>query len=200
MNDLAKILTSRVRAEIFRLLFGINQRELHIREIGRQAGLAMPTVRRDLEKLARLDLVNARRDSNRLYYSANLDHPLFPDIKNLVLKTVGLVDILRECLKKTEDVRVAFVFGSVASGETTAGSDVDLLIVGRLGLREATMVFSGVAEQIGRELNPYVLTEEEFRKRKKDHDHFLIRVSESPKLFIIGSERELSRFGAEWLA
>ena len=168
MNDLAKILTSRVRAEIFRLLFGINQRELHIREIGRQAGLAMPTVRRDLEKLARLDLVNARRDSNRLYYSANLDHPLFPDIKNLVLKTVGLVDILRECLKKTEDVRVAFVFGSVASGETTAGSDVDLLIVGRLGLREATMVFSGVAEQIGRELNPYVLTEEEFRKRKKD--------------------------------
>ncbi len=191
MNDLAKMLTSRVRAEIFRLLFGINQRELHIREIERQSGLAMPTVRRDLEKLARLDLVRARRDSNRLYYSANLDHPLFPDIKNLVLKSVGLVDILRECLKKKEDVRVAFVFGSVARGETTAGSDVDLLIVGGFGLREVTRVFSGVAERVGRELNPYVMTEEEFRRRKESHDHFLTRVSESPKLFIIGSEREL---------
>ena len=127
MNTLAEIMTSKVRAEILRLLFGIKQQELHVREIERQSGFAMPTVRRDLEKLARLDVVNARRDGNRLYYSANTDHPLFPEIRSLVLKTIGLVDILKDSLEKSEDIRAAFVFGSVARGETTAGSDVDLL-------------------------------------------------------------------------
>jgi predicted nucleotidyltransferase len=191
MNTLAEVLTSRVRAEIFRLLFGVNQGELHMREIERQSGFAMPTVRRELQKLARLDLVKTRKDSNRLYYSANQNHPLFPDIRTLVLKTIGLVDILRDLLQKARGIRTAFVFGSVARGETTAGSDVDLLIVGDIGLRDVTRLLSGADERIGREINPHVLTVEEFRRRRDDRDHFLTRVIESSKLFIIGSEHEL---------
>ena len=62
MNTLAEILSSKARAEIFRLLFGLNRDELHVREMERRSGLAIPTIRQELKKLDRLELVVARRD------------------------------------------------------------------------------------------------------------------------------------------
>jgi len=191
MNTLAAILTSKVRAEIFRILFGLEQRELHLRGIERQSGFAMPTVRRDLNKLEKLDLVKTRRDSNRLYYSANTRHPLFHDIRRLVLKTSGLIDILRSQLEKSEKIRVAFVFGSFARQEITSESDVDLFIIGDLTLREVTTLLTGAAERIGREINPVLMTMDEYSERMDSRDHFISRVVESQKLFVIGSEDEL---------
>jgi DNA-binding transcriptional ArsR family regulator len=69
-------------------------------------------VRQDIGKLVKLGLVTSRRDGNRIYYSANDRHPLYPEIRLLVLKTVGLVDVLAEALKGS-DIQCAFVFGSV---------------------------------------------------------------------------------------
>jgi predicted nucleotidyltransferase len=90
---------------------------------------------------------------------------------------------------------VAFVFGSIASGEEKAGSDVDLMVIGQLGLRDLSRLLSGIEEKIGREVNPHVLREEEFRKRIRAKEHFASSVMESPKIFIIGSERELEAMG-----
>ncbi|MCZ6635225.1 MAG: winged helix-turn-helix domain-containing protein [bacterium] len=92
MHILEQILSSKTRAAIFRLLFGPARNELHCREIQRRSGLAIGTVRQELQKLERLDLVKAYRDSNRLYYRANLDHLLYEDIRNMVLKTAGYPD------------------------------------------------------------------------------------------------------------
>ncbi len=95
MNLLAEILSSKVRAEVFRLLFGIGAAELHMRELGRESGCAIGTVQTALKKLVRLELVSARRDGNRLYYRANQEHSLYPEIRSMVLNTVGLADVLR---------------------------------------------------------------------------------------------------------
>ena len=194
MIILAEILSSRVRAEIFRLLFGVNEVELHVREIERRSGLNISTVRQELEKLERLDLVIARRDGNRLYYRANRDHPLFSDIHNLVVKTSGLVDILREAVDK-EGVKIAFVFGSIAGNQADAGSDVDLMLIGDVGLRTLSGWLTGISDKIEREVNPHVLSEEEFARKKQSKDHFLFNVLSSPKLFIRGSEDELAGLG-----
>ena len=191
MIILAEILSSRVRAEIFRLLFGVNEVELHVREIERRSGLNISTVRQELEKLERLDLVIARRDGNRLYYRANRDHPLFSDIHNLVVKTSGLVDILREAVDK-EGVKIAFVFGSIAGNQADAGSDVDLMVIGDVGLRILSGWLTGIQEKIEREINPHVLSEEEFARKKQSREHFLSNVLSSPKLFIKGTEDELA--------
>jgi DNA-binding transcriptional ArsR family regulator len=78
MGGLGDILSSRVRAAIFRLLFGLDEKEFHLREMERQAGLSLGTVRQDLQKLVNLYLVTTHRDGNRLYYRANTDHPLYP--------------------------------------------------------------------------------------------------------------------------
>jgi DNA-binding transcriptional ArsR family regulator len=194
MGTLSDILSSRVRAEIFRLLFGLDEKELHLREVERQAGLSLATIRQDLQKLVKLDLVTTRRDGNRLYYRANTEHPLYPDIRNLVLKTAGLVEILKGVLDR-EGVKVAFVFGSLASRREKAASDVDLMVIGAVGLRALSSWLSGVSEQIGREVNPHTMTVEEFRRRKEKGDHFLSNVLESPKLFIMGNENDLAAMG-----
>jgi DNA-binding transcriptional ArsR family regulator len=194
MGTLSDILSSRVRAEIFRLLFGLDEKEVHLREMERQASLSLGTIRQDLQKLVKLDLVTTRRDGNRLYYRANTDHPLYPDIRKLVLKTAGLVEILKSVLDR-EGVKVAFVFGSLASSREKAASDVDLMVIGAAGLRAVSSWLSGVSDQIGREINPHTLTVEEFRQRKQKGDHFLSNVLEAPKLFIIGNENDLAAMG-----
>jgi DNA-binding transcriptional ArsR family regulator len=87
------------RAEIFRLLFGTNDKALHMRDIERRSGFAIGTIQGELKKLSNLDLVLKEVDGNRTYYRANKNHPLYNDIHNLVLKTIGLVDVLRNALE-----------------------------------------------------------------------------------------------------
>jgi uncharacterized protein len=194
MNRLAELVSSRARAEIFRLLFGGTGEELHVREIERRSGLNDSTLRQELRNLVRLDLVHSRKDSNRVYYRAKTENPLYPEIRNLVLKTSGLSDVLKSALKDKR-IRVAFVFGSIARGEEKAGSDVDLMVIGRLGLRDLSGLLSGIEEKIKREVNPHVLHEDEFRKRIRTKEHFVSSVMESPKIFVIGSQDELETMG-----
>ena len=191
MNILSEILSSKIRGEIFRLLFGTIAEELHMREIERRSGYAIGTIQTELKKLLRLDLVKKRKDGNRLYYRANRENPLYPDIRNLVLKTIGLVDILKNALREDSKINIAFVFGSIARQEETAGSDVDLMVIGKLGLRKLTGMLSGVSGQISREINPHVLRVHEFIKRKTNREHFITQVLEAPKIFLIGNANDL---------
>ena len=190
MSSLAKILSSKIRAEIFRLLFGTNDKALHMRDIERRSGFAIGTIQGELKKLSNLDLVLKEVDGNRTYYRANKNHPLYNDIHNLVLKTIGLVDVLRNALE-TQKIKLAFVFGSFAKGEESADSDIDLMVIGNLGLRDITRLLSDTQEKIFREINPHVYSLKEFIKKYKENDHFVSQVAEGTKIFIIGSEDEL---------
>ena len=188
MSILSEILSSKVRAEVFRLLFGLNDDALHVREIERRSGFTIGTIQTEMKKLYRLDLVSKRRDGNRLYYSANQQHPVFSEIQALVVKTVGLLDVLKDALDRQKEIRVAFVFGSLAGGSEKAGSDIDLMVIGDIELRSLTRLLHGLTEKLGREINPYVLTTEEFGHRKSENEHFLNKVLKDSKLFIIGDD------------
>ena len=191
---LATLFSSRARSEIFRLLFGVGHRELHSREIQRQSGMSIGTVQEELKKLERVGLLISRRDGNRLYYAADQTHSVYPDLHNLVLKTSGLVDVLKGALKDA-DIQIAFVFGSVARGQERADSDVDLMVIGNLGLRGLSHLLSSIPDVIRREINSYTLTEEEFQRRVQEGEHFITHVLKAPKLFITGTEDELNTMG-----
>ncbi len=194
-NFLAQILSSTVKAEIFRLLFGLNGQPLHVRELERRSGLAIGTVRQELAQLAKAGLIASHMDGNRKYYAARQDHPLYPEIRGLVLKTSGLAEVVRRALERDKRIEFAFIFGSLAQAREQAHSDVDLLVVGDLGLRDVTKLLSGVVDKVGREINPKVFTSHEFRRRKRTGDHFLSRVLAEPRIFVIGSEDELGTMG-----
>lgn len=162
-----------------------------MRELERRTGLSDATVRQELKKLSRLGVVEARRDGNRTYYRANDAHPLYPDIHNLVLKTSGLTDVLREALGEAEDIELAFVFGSVASDNAKARSDIDLMVIGTIGLRQLSRRLPGLEAKIGREVNPHVLTPEEFARRADERDHFITAVLKGSRLFVVGARMSL---------
>ena len=194
MGTLADLLSSRVKAEVFRLLFSIQGRELHVREIARQSGLNDATVRQEPKGLIRSGVIKDRKDGNRLYYGANPEHPLYPDIRNMVLKTSGLAEVLREALD-SRGITLAFIFGSMANGTDKAQSDIDLMVLGKVSLRQLGKLLSGVATRLGREINPHVMSSEEFARRIKNRDHFLTSVLNTPRLFVIGNEDELEAMG-----
>jgi DNA-binding transcriptional ArsR family regulator len=161
-------------------------REYHLRELVRLTGLAPRTVHQEIEKLVAADLLTERRSGNRRYLHANERHPLFRPVREIVLMTDGLVDVLREALGTT-GVDFALVYGSIAAAIPRAGSDVDLLIVGPLGLREAVRRLSQAQKVLGREINPTAWTGVEFERRRRTRDRFLVRVLEGPTLPVIGT-------------
>ncbi len=158
--------------------------------------LAPRTVQREIDHLVKSDLLTDRRDGNRRYLRANERHPLFAPLREILLKSEGLVGVLQLALGD-RGTDAAFVFGSMASGRAVAGSDVDLLIVGSIGLREAVRRLSKVHEDLGREINPVVWTAEEFRSRLAAQDHFLTSVLREPRLMVLGDERKLGELGRE---
>jgi predicted nucleotidyltransferase len=166
-----------------------------MREIERRSGFTTGTVQQELKKLFSLDLIQKRKDGNRVYYQARKEHPIYPEIHRLVIKTNGMADLFREALHKEPQIKIAFVFGSVASDNEKAASDVDLMIIGKTSLRKLSQLLMDLSEKIGREINPHVLSPEEFLKRKKAKEHFLTQVLESSKIFILGNEGDLKGMG-----
>ena len=193
MNLLAEILSSRLRAKIFQLLFGLNDFHLHMREIQRRTGFSIGSIQGELKKLTRLDLVKKNRDGNRTYFKANKMHPIYQEIHNLVIKSVGLYDVLKKSLKDDERIHLAFVYGSIVKNQENANSDIDLFVIGDAGLRVLSELLSDAQKDIQREINPFVMHEKEFRKRIEQEDHLLASIMTEPKIFIIGDEHELEK-------
>ena len=190
--SLLTVLFPHVRAELLRLLFADGSRELHLRELVRQSGLTLGTVQTEMEKLLSAGLLLDRRDGNRRYVRANAAHPLFSDLHNLVLKTSGLRDVLAEALSSLDGVRLALVFGSIAAGTAKPDSDIDLLVIGDVGLRALAPRLRPAAERLGREINPVTMSAATFA-RERATNPLLVDLLAKKKLFIKGEERELER-------
>jgi predicted nucleotidyltransferase len=160
-------------------------REVHLRELVRLTGLAPRSVQQEVEVLVVADLLSERRSGNRRYLRANERHPLFRPIREILLKTSGLADVLREALG-AEGIDFALVFGSIAADRPATGSDVDLLIVGSIGLREAVRRLTPAQDVLAREINPVMWTRKELERRRKEKDPFLKRVLTGPTIPVTG--------------
>ncbi|HRK08372.1 MAG TPA: nucleotidyltransferase domain-containing protein [Pseudobdellovibrionaceae bacterium] len=188
MNLLTQILSSQVRAEIFRLLFSGDKVSIHLRDLQRQSGLSIGTIQKEIAHLRELDLVTSERDGNRLYYTANADHPLYKEICGLVEKTSGIAEQLKSALRSTNGIECAFIFGSYAKGEEKSHSDIDVIVIGTVGLRILSSRFKKVTEKTQREVNPHVYSMTSWREKIKKKDHFIKSVLSEKKIFLIGDE------------
>jgi len=191
MNTLASLFLSAIRAELFRLFFGPVGARMYRAEIIARLDFAGRSVEEELEKLVRLELLLSTKDGNRRYYEVNRAHPLYPELRGIVLKTAGLRDILAEALA-AKKVKFAFVFGSIAAGTETATSDVDLMVLGAATHRQLASGLRAAGEALARELNPHFFEPDEFLERLAARAHFLSDVMAKPKLFIIGDEHEFA--------
>ena len=201
MDLLSQIFSSRTKAGIFQFLFGIHREELHARELARRTDISLSSVQQELKRLESLDLVLRRKDGNRVYFKANRHHPLFSELRQLTIKTSGIVPMLRDALMPAaEHIHYAFVFGSVARSEEKGHSDIDIMILGKIGLRQITGLIGSLSDTLEREINPHVQTMDEFMKRLDGGDSFTLNIAMSKKLFMIGDEHEFVAMAEKRLA
>lgn len=195
-DNLAQVLFGSTRREVLALLLGHPDEHFYVREILRAVGGGSGAVQRELKQLTEAGLVHREARGPHVYFSANRDAPIFPELRSIVEKTAGTVDVLRASLStkiSAGRIQVAFVHGSVASGKQTAQSDVDVLVVGDVTLSEIVPALQGAIRRLGREVNASVYPAKEFRRKLKRGVPFLKRVVAGPKLFVVGDERELAR-------
>jgi predicted nucleotidyltransferase len=126
------------------------------------------------------------------YYQANADSPLFTELRGLMLKTAGLVDVLFDALQPLAGkVQYAFIYGSIARGTEQPDSDIDLMVVGSISPLELSKPLRKATELLGRPINPTVYTVAEYARKRAARDRFLAAVLEKPRLVVKGNEHEL---------
>ena len=187
---LDKLIGSKGRVTLLTMLLDGKQRRIHIRELARNSGLSAPSLMREAKSLVKIGLLLEERDGNRVDYLANVASPLYAVLSELVAKTAGAEIALKEAFSDSDN-DIVFIYGSRAKGMERTDSDYDVLVIGREGLRKAVARAGAVANRIGVEVNPYVITTEEFKQRISSGDHFLKEVMASQKIFLKGDEDEL---------
>jgi predicted nucleotidyltransferase len=95
-----------------------------------------------------------------------------------------------------EGIELAFVFGSFANDKATAQSDIDLIVVGNVGLRALAPRLRELSAELGREINPYAISSKNFASKAKAGDAFIADVISKPKLWIRGGVDELTKLAS----
>lgn len=191
---LADALFTKVQQRVLGILFGQPDRSFLSKEVITLADPGTGAVHRELKRLAVAGLLTVHSVGWEKHYRANQQSPVFEELRGLVLKTVGLVEPMREALDPLAGrIRVAFVYGSQAKGMDSASSDVDLMIVSEDRLHaEAYAVLAKAEQMLARPINPTIVSFAEWQRRREDHNHFLENVATHPKLFVLGSEDDLA--------
>ena len=192
-KSLADALFTKTQQRVLGVLFGQPERSFYASELIRNAGTGSGAAQRELAKLEGSGLIAARRIGHQKHYQANAASPLYSELRNIVLKTVGLAEPLRDALRPlSKSIRAAFVYGSVAKATDQSASDIDLLIISdTLTYGDVFGALERLTRTLGRKVNPTVYTVAEFSKRARTENAFVTRVLEQPKLWVIGSEHDL---------
>jgi predicted nucleotidyltransferase len=187
-----KALFPTVRGEILAAMLTQHEKWWYLSELAQFVRTTPSSLQRDLKALVDGGILQQRREGTRTYFKADTRSPLFADLHGLVEKTVGLLPTLQRLLEQLDTrIDIAFVYGSIARGEERATSDVDLLVIGAVGLAELAPGLRKVEGQLGREVNVTSYSRSEFKDKVDAGDHFLTEVLRAPKQFVKGEQRDL---------
>jgi len=197
----AMILFGKVRRAILSVLFGHADEAFYLRQIVRTTGFGLGPVQRELKQLTQCGIIRRSVHGRQVYFQANLDSPIFPELKGLITKTAGIGDTLRAALAPIAgQLKIAFIYGSIARGEEGPRSDIDLLVVGDIAFADVVVNLQAAQKLLGREIFPTVYPPDEFKAKMRAKHHFLTSVLKGSKIYLIGDENELRRLATKRLA
>ena len=186
-------LFTKTQQRVLGLLYGKPDRSFYTNEIVRWADMGRGTISRELSRLVSAGLLVASREGNQHHYRANPDNPVYRELVGIVRKTFGIADVIRAALAQVDDqVNWAFVYGSIAKGEDSASSDIDLLVVTEsLAYTDLMKILADAEQLLDRPINPSIYTIEQIKDKVHERNTFLCRVMEQPKLWVKGSEDDI---------
>ena len=167
-------------------------------ELARHLQVSPSSLQRELVSLVQAGILRQKREGKQVYFQAAPDSPVFGELRMLILKTVGLVEVIQQELRPLQKrIPWCFVYGSLARAEEHAASDVDLMIIGSVGLAELSRPLRRMEQSLGRAGNPVVYTSQELANRVRLKHHLVADVLRSKKLFVFGDPREFERTFSE---
>lgn len=193
-SGLAETLFSDYRRRILALLLLRPDEHFHVRELSRLTAVPPGSLHRELKLLAEAGFFARHTVGNQVHYQANRECPIYSELAAIFRKTSGIADIIRAALLPlAASVNFAFIFGSVAKGEERATSDVDVCVVGSASFTDVVLALKDMRLQLGREINPLVITPEQFIAKMNAGEQFVTRIMSEPKIFLIGTEHDLGK-------
>lgn len=189
---LNKIFTSGARVNLLQLFLFNPDNKFYARQIEKMRNIPYTAVRRELENLTSFGLLIKENENNRKYYKANRGFFLYPELKNIILKTSAVPEILKECLNEPT-IKIAFIYGSYASGKESAGSDLDIFVIGNIALKKLHQMIKKQQELFLRQININLYPLDEFAQKAKRKDHFISEVLKQPKIFLKGTENDIAK-------
>ena len=188
---LEHLITSRTRSKILELFLSEPGLEIHLREIARRIEENINSARRELNHLEEVSILTSRKDGNQRYFKINKANLIYPDLKNIYLKTAGVGNAIRNSLVEIGDIQYCFIYGSYARHTEKPDSDLDIFIVGEVDENKLIPVINSLETKLNREINYILYTLEEYRKRVERRDKFVMNVLEGEKIMLFGDENEL---------
>ena len=191
MTEIQALISSNIRIALLKILALNPDSAFNINELSRRTQFSLRGVEKELKNLLSGGILKREIIGNQHRYQLDPRCPILQEIKGIITKTVGVVELIKNALKSVEkDITKAFIFGSFASGDYGYESDVDLFMVtGLTGLKVAGLI-GDLQNEIGRAINVSQFRPEEFDRRKQNNDHFLRQVLKGPKIYIIGQSDE----------
>ncbi len=182
----------KVRREVLAAALTRPDKWWYLSELAQFLRTTPSSLQRELKALVASGILQRRREGTRIYFKAETRSPLFRDLRGLLEKTAGLVPTLHQVLQRFRTrIDCAFVYGSVARREEHALSDVDLMVVGTVGLADLSPALRKADIRLGREVNVTTYSAGELREKMAAEDHFLSEILRGPKQFVKGSQRDL---------
>jgi uncharacterized protein len=189
---LSTFITSKNRQKLLALFLTHPDERFYLKQLRRDLSIASSRLLQDeLAKLEAVGFLTSMREANTRFYQVNKAFPLYPELKGMIFKTIGLADFLRESLGELGEIRVAFIYGSVAKNREEARSDIDLMVIGDVDMDKLHAVVHGAEDTLGREINTSVFEFADWKKQVAAKKAFVRDVAEGPKIFLIGGEDDL---------
>jgi predicted nucleotidyltransferase len=190
---LTSLLSSKTRIDLLKLFLINANNSYYPRQIESLLKVPYTSVRRELQNLEKIGLLNVELEVNRKYYSVNKNFPLFSELKSIILKTAGIGDKLKSLVKNYENIQIAFIYGSYAKNSEKLSSDIDLFIIGDVTLKDLQEALIRLEKELGREINCTIFPPEEFRQKIKNNNHFIKTVLKEPRIFLKGMEHDIRK-------
>jgi DNA-binding transcriptional ArsR family regulator len=182
---LRRLFTSGTRVKLLTLFLLAPERERYPREMERETGENINAVRRELRNLEDLGLLTSISRGKQRFYSVNRSFPLYPELSGLVLKTQGLIPLIRCQLEELGGIGYAFLYGPSAREGGVWTGNLNLLVMGTVDQDQLGHAIREMEALLGREICTLILTPEEFRNRLGNSDPVVRNLMEGPKTVII---------------
>ena len=165
---LESLVTSKTRIKLLLKFFINPSSRAYLRGLAKEFNESTNSIRVELNRLTKSDLLVSNNKGRTVLYKANIKHTFFKDIQNVVLKYVGIDDLVENMVSKLGDVKSAYIIGDYANGIDSG--IIDLVLIGEINQDILNKLTSKTEVLINRKIRSVVLTKKEFKKLNKTLD------------------------------